>query len=81
MAYKFPEKIFPNVLTYYLQCPFKFKCYGDKEIKAEFIENPESFVGKAMHLVLKDFFDITKIPISETQYGIIKPGNCPIIIL
>lgn len=65
MAYIFPEKIFPNALTHYLQCPFKFKCHNDKEIKAEFIESPESFVGKVMHLVLKDFFDITKIPINK----------------
>jgi len=51
MAYIFPEKIFPNALTYYLQCPFKFKCHNDKEIKAEFVESPESFVGKVMHMV------------------------------
>lgn len=68
MAYIFPEKIFPNALTYYLQCPFKFKCHNDKEIKAEFVEKPESFVGKVMHMVLKDFFDITKIPIDKRKY-------------
>lgn len=67
MAYIFPEKIFPNTLNYYLQCPFKFKCHNDKEIKAKFIENPESFVGKVMHIVLKDFFDITKTPINKRK--------------
>ena len=68
MAYIFPEKIFPNALTYYLQCPFKFKCHNDKEIKAEFVENPESFVGKVMHMVLRDFFDVIKVPIDKRKY-------------
>jgi putative RecB family exonuclease len=68
MAYIFPEKIFANALTYYLQCPFKFKCHNDKEIKAEFIENPESFVGKVIHMVLNDFFDVIKVPIDKRKY-------------
>ncbi len=67
MAYIFPEKIFPSALNHYLQCPFKFKCHNDKELKAEFIEKPESFVGKVIHLAIKDFFDITKIPINERK--------------
>jgi len=68
MAYIFPEKIFPNALTYYLQCPFKFKCHNDREIKAKFVESPESFVGKVIHLVLNDFFDIAKIPIDKRKH-------------
>ncbi len=67
MAYIFPEKIFANALTYYLRCPFKFKCHNDKEIKAEFIEDPESFVGKVMHMVLNDFFDVAKTPIDKRK--------------
>ena len=67
MAYIFPEKIFPNTLNCYLQCPFKFKCHNDKDIKLEFVEKPESFVGKIMHMVLKDFFDITKTPINQRK--------------
>lgn len=67
MAYIFPEKIFPNALTHYLQCPFKFKCHNDREIKVEFVEKPESFVGKVMHMVLRDFFDITKVPIDKRK--------------
>lgn len=67
MAYKFPEKIYPNSINTYIQCPFKFKCYADKDVKAEFIENAESYVGKVMHLVLKDFFDISKTPIAERK--------------
>ena len=67
MAYIFPEKIFANALTYYLRCPFKFKCHNDREIKTEFIESPESFVGKVMHIVLNDFFDVGKIPINERR--------------
>lgn len=67
MAYKFPEKIFSNAINTYIQCPFKFKCHCDRDVKAEFIENAESFVGKVMHLVLKDFFDITKTHIAERK--------------
>jgi RecB family exonuclease len=67
MAYKFPEKLYPSALNTYIQCPFKFSCQNDREIKAEFIEGPESFVGKVMHLVLKDFFDIKKVPIDKRK--------------
>ncbi|MDP3998293.1 MAG: PD-(D/E)XK nuclease family protein, partial [bacterium] len=67
MAYLFPEKIFPSALNHYLRCPFKFKCHNDKEIKAEFIEKPENFVGKVIHAVLKDFFDIKKTPIDKRK--------------
>jgi len=67
MAYKFPEKIFPQNLNYYLQCPLKFKCHNDKEIKAEFIEKPESYTGKVMHLVLKHLFDIRQVPADKRK--------------
>lgn len=67
MAYKFPEKIFPNAINTYLQCPFKFKCQGDSEVKAEFVDTPESFAGKAMHLALRDFFDISIVSIEERK--------------
>lgn len=67
MAYRFPEKIFPNTISTYIQCPFKFKCRSDEEIKAEFIDTPENFVGKAIHSALKDFFDILKIPIDKRK--------------
>jgi len=67
MAYIFPEKIFPNALNTYIQCPFKFKCHNDKEIKAEFVEKPESFMGKVIHLVLKDFFDIAQVPADKRR--------------
>ena len=67
MAYIFPKKIFPSALNYYLRCPFKFKCHNDKDVKAEFIESPENFVGNAVHMVLKDFFDITKVPIDKRK--------------
>ncbi len=67
MAYIFPEKIFPNALNTYIQCPFKFKCHNDREVKAEFVESPESFIGKVIHLVLEKFFDIRKIPINKRR--------------
>ncbi len=67
MAYKFPEKIFPNSINTYLQCPFKFKCQCDADIKAEFVDTPENFVGKVMHLALQDFFDISKVPVEERK--------------
>jgi len=68
MAYIFPEKIFANALTNYLQCPFKFQCHNDKEIRAEFVESPESFVGKVIHIVLKDFFDVKEVLIDKRKY-------------
>ncbi len=61
MAYIFPKKIFPSTLSKYLKCPFQFKCHNDRDVKPAFVENPLSFMGKAMHLVLKDLFDITKV--------------------
>ena len=67
MAYIFPQKIFPSALSSYIQCPFKFKCHNDKEVKAKFIESPESYVGKIVHLFLENFFDIKKIPINERK--------------
>lgn len=67
MVYIFPKKIFPNALNSYRQCPFKFKCHNDKEIKAKFVERPESFIGKVMHMVLENFFDIKQIPINERK--------------
>lgn len=67
MAYIFPKKIFPSALTCYIQCPFKFKCHNDKEIKAKFIESAENFMGKVIHMVLKDFFDIKKVPIDKRK--------------
>jgi len=67
MAYLFPQKIFPSALNHYIKCPFKFKCHNDKEIKAEYIERPETFVGKVIHEVLKDFFDIKKTLINKRK--------------
>lgn len=67
MAYLFPEKIFPSALNHYIKCPFKFKCHNDKEVKAEYIERPETFVGKVIHDVLNDFFDIKKTPIDKRK--------------
>jgi len=67
MAYIFPEKIFPSALNKYIQCPFRFKCHNDRDVKAKFIETPESFVGKIIHLALENFFDIKKIPINERK--------------
>ena len=67
MAYIFPEKIFATTLNKYIQCPFKFKCHNDTEVKEKFVASPESFVGTVMHLVLKDFFDIKKTPIKERK--------------
>lgn len=67
MAYKFPEKIFPTALNKYFLCPFRFKCHNDKDIKAEYVETPENFMGNVIHAVLRDFFDIKKIPLDERK--------------
>lgn len=65
MAYKFPEKIFPSRVTPYLRCPFKFKCKNDDEIEVEFVERPSTFVGKVIHSVLENFFDISEVPMDR----------------
>ena len=65
MAYIFPKKIFPSALNKYLQCPFQFKCHNDKEVKAEFVQTRENFIGNVSHMVLKDFFDISKVSIDK----------------
>jgi len=67
MAYVFPKKIFPSALNKYLKCPFQFKCHNDKEIKAKFVETPENFMGNVAHIMLKDFFDISKTPIDKRK--------------
>ena len=67
MAYIFPEKIFPKALNAYIQCPFKFKCHNDKEIKAEFVESPENFIGNVMHLALRHLFDIAQVPADKRK--------------
>lgn len=67
MAYIFPKKIFPSALNKYLQCPFQFKCHNDKEVKAKFVETPENFIGNVAHIMLKDFFDISKTPIDKRK--------------
>jgi len=67
MAYIFPKKIFPSSLNKYLLCPFQFKCHNDKEIKAKFVETPENFIGNVAHIMLKDFFDISNVPIDERK--------------
>jgi len=67
MAYIFPKKIFPSALNKYLQCPFQFKCHNDKEVKAKFVETPENFIGNVAHIMLKDFFDISNVPIDERK--------------
>lgn len=65
--YQFPKKIFPKTLNYYLQCPFKFKAYCDSEVKAKFVESYENYIGKVIHLVLRDLFDIRKVPIDKRE--------------
>jgi len=67
MAYIFPKKMFPSTLNKYLQCPFRFKCHNDKEVKAEFVETPENFIGNVAHIMLKDFFDISNVPIDQRK--------------
>jgi len=67
MAYIFPKKMFPSALNKYLQCPFQFKCHNDKEVKAKFVETPENFIGNVAHIMLKDFFDISNVPIDERK--------------
>lgn len=63
--YQFPLKVFPSHLNTAVQCLFKFSCQHDPEVKAKFVESPQSFVGKVMHLALKTFFDLCQVPMHE----------------
>lgn len=63
--YRFPLKVFPSHLNTAAQCLFKFSCQHDSEAKAKFVESPDSFVGKVMHLALKTFFNLRQLPMHE----------------
>jgi putative RecB family exonuclease len=67
MAYEFPETIFATSLNHFVQCPFRFRCHNDKDVKAIFKPSPEQFVGDAVHGALRLFFDINEVPIHERR--------------
>jgi len=69
--YRFPLTVYPNQLNLFHQCPFKFRCHQDADVKVPFTETPESFAGKAMHQALRDFFDIKRVPMHYRSAGII----------
>jgi RecB family exonuclease len=71
MAYEFPDPVFATSLNHYRQCPFRFRCHNDKEVKAEFKPSPKQFVGEAMHAALRIFFDINELPVHERRLDVV----------
>ncbi|MHC4471670.1 MAG: RecB family exonuclease [Planctomycetota bacterium] len=62
-------KYFPSYLDSYLQCPFKYQCSRDKEIREKHRKpTPALFMGSAVHDALEAFFDISRVPVGERDY-------------
>jgi putative RecB family exonuclease len=62
-------KYFPTQLTTYEQCPLKYKCSRDPEIRDKYRQpSPQLYMGSCVHDALEHFFDITKVPVPERTY-------------
>lgn len=61
-----PVKYFPTQLTTYQQCPLKYKCSRDPEIRDKYRQpSPQLYMGSAVHDALEHFFDITKVAVTD----------------
>jgi len=64
-----PQKYFPTQLTTYQQCPLKYKCSRDPEIRDKYRQpSPQLYMGSAVHDALEVFFDIQRVPVSARTY-------------
>ncbi len=62
-------KFFPTQLETYRNCPRKYACSKDPELKAKYAKSsPPLVLGNAVHDALHAFFDITKVPVSQRSY-------------
>jgi len=63
------KKYFPTQLTTYQQCPLKYKCSRDPEIRDKYRQpTPQLYMGSCVHDALEHFFDISKVPVGERTY-------------
>jgi len=64
-----PAKYFPTQLTTYQQCPKKYQCSRDPEIRDKYRRpTPQLYMGSAVHDALEHFFDITRVAVAERTY-------------
>ncbi len=61
-----PKKHYPTALETYRDCPFKYRCGQDPEIKEKYRRpTPEQFVGTCVHDALEVFFDVRRTPMGQ----------------
>ena len=59
-------KYYPTQLETFRQCPLKYKCSRDPEIRDRYRRpTPQLYVGTCVHDALEAFFDVTRTPVSE----------------
>ena len=62
-------KIFPTQIDAYLNCPRKYQCSRDPELRKKYFKSsPHLVLGNAVHDALQMFFDLTKLPLAERTY-------------
>jgi putative RecB family exonuclease len=60
------RKYFPTQLETFVQCPLKYQCSRDPEIREKYRKpTPQLYVGMCVHDALEVFFDIRKVPVAE----------------
>jgi len=62
-------KIFPTQIETYLNCPRKYQCSRDPDLRRKYMKSsPHLVLGNAVHDALQMFFDLTKVPLAERKY-------------
>jgi putative RecB family exonuclease len=62
-------KIFPTQIDSYLNCPRKYHCSRDPELRKKYFKaSPHLVLGNAVHDALQMFFDLTKVPMADRTY-------------
>jgi len=62
-------KIFPTQIDTYLNCPRKYQCSRDPELRKKYFKSsPHLVLGNAVHDALQMFFDLTKVPLADRTY-------------
>jgi putative RecB family exonuclease len=65
--FRFPLKLYSSHLNNFRQCPRKFRCTQDDDLRVPFQQTVECFVGSAIHAALRGFFDIRRLPMHERR--------------
>ncbi len=60
------EKYYPTQLETFQQCPFKYRCSRDPEIRDKYRRpTPQLYMGTCIHDALEAFFDIRRVPVGQ----------------